>query len=114
MKIEDENTDGYYVVQWTSGPYTLQEDKVTKDYTLLVTAYTGEVVCDVVFLNLVTNEKYLLTRTSKGNGDTTVRLKQVLLPNTTIMKIYMNNKLPKRCNEKWAESWELWELKIMT
>ena len=24
---EDEDTDGYYIVTWTSSPYTLQEDE---------------------------------------------------------------------------------------
>ena len=27
MRTDDEQTDGYYVVQWKSEPYTLQEDK---------------------------------------------------------------------------------------
>ena len=27
MRTNDESTDGYYVLQWTSEPYTLQEDK---------------------------------------------------------------------------------------
>ena len=47
MKIDDESTDGYYIIQWTSGPCSLQEDKDTKDCTLLVTAYSVEVMCDV-------------------------------------------------------------------
>ena len=45
----DESTDGYYVIQWTNEAYTLQEVKEIKGYTPLVTAYAGEIVCDVVF-----------------------------------------------------------------
>ena len=26
-RIDDESTDGYYVIQWTSEPYILQKDK---------------------------------------------------------------------------------------
>ena len=27
MRTDDDSTDGYYILQWTSEPYTLQEDK---------------------------------------------------------------------------------------
>ena len=50
---DDESTDGYYVLQWKSEPYTLQEDKEMKGYTPQITAYAGEIVCEVVFLNHV-------------------------------------------------------------
>ena len=39
----------------------------------------------------------------KGVDDITARLKQVLLPNTTIMKIDKINILPKRCKKKEAK-----------
>ena len=58
MKTDDESTDGYYVVQWTSKPYTQQEDNGIKCYTPPVTAYTDEVVCDAVSLNYVPNTNY--------------------------------------------------------
>ena len=32
-----------------------------------------------------------------------MRLKQVLLPNTSMIKIDMNNKMPKGCNKKRAK-----------
>ena len=38
-----------------------------------------------------------------GDGDVTVRLKQVLLPNITMMKIDKINILPKRCKKKKAK-----------
>ena len=37
------------------------------------------------------------------DGDVTVRHKQVLLPNTTMIKIDKINILPKRCNKKEAK-----------
>ena len=37
-----------------------------------------------------------------GVGDVTVILKQVLLPNITMMKIDQINTLPKRCKKKGA------------
>ena len=75
MRIDCESTDAYYVVQWKSESYTLQEDKKRKGYTPLVTAYTGEIVCNVVILNPVPNIKYWLTSMNKGDGYITVRVK---------------------------------------
>ena len=87
IRTDDENTDGYYNLQWTSEPYTLQEDKEMQGYSPITIAYTGEIVCDVVFLNPVPNAKYWYIPVITGDGDITVRLKQVLLPNIIMMKI---------------------------
>ena len=38
-----------------------------------------------------------------GDGDVTVRLKQVLLPNITMMKVDKIKILPKRCKKKEAK-----------
>ena len=38
-----------------------------------------------------------------GDGDVTVRLKQVLLPNITMIEIDKINILPKRCKKKEAK-----------
>ena len=103
MRAYDESTTGYYGVQWKSEPYILQEDKEMNGYKPPVTAYAGKSVCDALFLNPIPNAKYWLTPMNQGNGDITVRLKQVLLPNITTIKIDKNNKLPKRCNKKQVE-----------
>ena len=42
-----------------------------------------------------------------GAGDATVRLKQVLLPNITMMKIYKINTLPKIFKKRKPHNWEL-------
>ena len=49
MKTDDESTNEYYVLQWKSEPYTLQEDKEMESYIPPITAYAGEIVCDDVF-----------------------------------------------------------------
>ena len=72
-------------------------------YTPTVTADAGEIVYDAIFLNPVYNTKYWYTPTKIGVGYITVRLiKQVLLPNITMMKIYKINTLLKRCKKKEA------------
>ena len=103
IRTNDESADGYYVLQWTTEPYTLQEDKEMQGYLPITTAYAGEIVCDAVFLNPVPNAKYWYTPMITGDGDVTVRLKQVLLPNITMIKIDKINILPKRCNKKEAK-----------
>ena len=62
MRIGDDSTDRYYIAQWTSEPYTLQEDKNKKCYTppVIVIAkkyttakdYRGLNVLDEKFQNL--------------------------------------------------------------
>ena len=87
IKTDDESADGYYVLQWVSEPYMLQKDKEMESYTPQITAYAGEIVCSAVFLNPVHFAKYWYTPIKTGVGDVTVRFNQVLLPNTTMMKI---------------------------
>ena len=55
MRTDDEISDGYYIIQWTSIIYTLQEDKEMKSYKSAITAYDGEIVYDAVFLNPASN-----------------------------------------------------------
>ena len=58
MRIDDEIIDGYYILQWISEPYTLQEDKEMEEYTPSTTAYIGESVYDAVIINPVHYAKY--------------------------------------------------------
>ena len=51
MITDFESTNGYYGLQQTSEPYTLQADNEMKGYTPLVTAYAGKIVCGAIFLN---------------------------------------------------------------
>ena len=74
-------------------------------YSPITTAYAGEIIYDAVFLNPVPNAKYWHIPMITGDGDITVRLKQVLLPNITMMKIDKINILPKRCKKKEAKKW---------
>ena len=74
IRIDDESTDGYYVLQWTSEPYTLQEDKEMEGFRPQITAYASEIVCDAVLLNPVYNAKYWYIPIKTGFGDVKVRL----------------------------------------
>ena len=58
IRTDNESTDGYYILPWTSEPYILQEDKEMKDSILQIIACAGEIMCDAIFLNHVHFEKY--------------------------------------------------------
>ena len=94
MRTDDKSTDGYYVLQWTSEPYTLQEDKEMEGYIPAITAYAGKIVYNAVFLNPVPNANYWYILMKTGVDDVTVILKEVLLPNIIMMKIDKINTLP--------------------
>ena len=99
MKIDDKSTEGYYIIQWTNEMYIPQEDKDMQGYKPTITAYAGEIMYDDVFLNPVPNSIYWFIPMNKGVGDVTVRLKQVLLPSITIMKIgkkYITKKMQQK------------------
>ena len=70
-----------------------------KYYIPPVIAYAGKIVSDVVFLKSVHNTKYWLILMNKEDGFIIGRLKHILLPNITMMKIEKKNKFPKRCNK---------------
>ena len=49
MRIDDEQTVGYYIVQWISEPYTQQENKFMGGYEPPIKSYAGEIVCNENF-----------------------------------------------------------------
>ena len=75
--------------------YIIQEDNEIEGYTLPITAYACEIVFDAAFLSSVSNAKFWYTPMKTGVGDVTVILKQVSLPNITMMKIDKIKPLPK-------------------
>ena len=100
IRTDDLDTYGYYIVEWDSNVYTAQDDIVIKGHTPPKYAYVGEMVCKVRFQNPVSKEKYWYTPMPEGEGDTTLRIRQVLMANIKLENISENNKLPKRCNKK--------------
>ena len=75
---EDEETSGYYLVEWKSEAYTLQEDTVLTEFDPPLELQAGELVVDATYLNKVPRAPLWYTR-SKLN--TTVLVKQVLAAN---------------------------------
>ena len=65
-------------------------------------AFTGDIICDVVFWNPVPNAIDQYTLMSKREGLIEIRLKQVLIIGVTMKMISDNNMLPNKCNTKYA------------
>ena len=55
MRINDEATQGHYLVKWITEPYTVQEDTVMMRVEPQQSAYAGEIICDAVLWNPVPN-----------------------------------------------------------
>ena len=96
----DPDADGYYVVQWTSDPYTLQDDLPLESGTFIP---GGEIVCDAIYLRKVPRAKqWYIPETSEAgeNVATTVRMKHVVAPYINVLEVSDENKLPNMCNKR--------------
>ena len=53
MRMDDEATQGYYLVKWITEPYTVQEDITMKRVEPQQTTFSGEIICNALFWNPV-------------------------------------------------------------
>ena len=78
-------------MKWITEPYTVQEDTVMMGVESQQSSFAGEIICDVVFRNLVPNAIDWYTPMSKREGLVMIRLQQVLITGVT-MKMIRDNK----------------------
>ena len=95
MRTDNPDTDGYYVFEWSSYVYTTQDDIVMKGYNSSEYAYTSEMVCKTRFWDPVIKAKYWYTPITEGEGDTILKMKQVLMTDIKLEKISEYIKLSK-------------------
>ena len=88
---EDEKTEGYYMVQWCSEPYTAQYDMELMDYKPPTIVPAGELICDAYWLNPVHKCKYWYTA---SHIKTVVIIKKVVASNVEMLPISDENPLP--------------------
>jgi hypothetical protein len=100
FSTEDEETSGYYIVEWTSEAYTLQEDTALTEFDPPLQLQAGELVVDATYLNPVPRAPLWYTRSQLN---TTVRVKQVLAVNLNMLDISDDNKVPRGCNKREVE-----------
>ena len=95
----DEDTSGYYLVQWTGVPYSLQEEVQLTEYNPAVTLGVGELVFDAKYLYAVPLAKQWFTWTPRDHT-TVVWMQQVFAAETPMAPIAPNKKLPNNCDRQ--------------
>jgi hypothetical protein len=97
---DDPDADGYYVVTWTSPPYTLQEDLRLEEYMPAIIIEKGELVCNALYWSKVRGARRWYVEELEST--TVVRVKQVVAPKVVLYEISVDNKLPNNCNKRAA------------
>jgi hypothetical protein len=100
FSTEDEETSGYYLVEWKSEAYTLQEDTVLTEFDPPLKLEAGELVADATYLNMVPRAPLWYT---PSESTTTVRVKQVLVAKLNMLSTSEGNKVPRGCNKREVE-----------
>jgi hypothetical protein len=99
---DDPDADGYYLVNWTSVPYTLQEEIELDEYTPPIRIAKGELVCDAAYWYKVPRAKLWYTRPRPGDATTTIRMRQVIAADMALSPISQTTPLPNSCDKRQA------------
>ena len=99
----DSATTGYYLVEWTSEPYTLQEDTELTEYEPPIRLKAGELVVEAEYFEIVPRTKLWYTRMPGPNNRTTVRVNFVVAADLSLSSISSSNKLPSHLSRKAKE-----------
>ena len=91
--------DGYYIVMWTSVPYTLQEDVELPEYTPAMKIKAGALVCDAEYYNKLPQGRLWYTPTKGEERKTLVRMVQVVAADLKLAPISATNALPSGMNK---------------
>ena len=98
----DMEADGYYVVQWTSDPYTLQADSILDEYDPPLLMRKGELVCDAKYFKKVPRARRWYTPTHGTTPGTVVRLQQVVASDIQMLET-TEAALPSTCDRRTAQ-----------
>ena len=96
---EDPDSDGYYLVRWTSTPYRLEEARNLTEYDPPILVPKGGLVADAVYFNQVPRAPRWYTAAAIS---TTVRLQQVIIADLTLFDEMEGSRLPNTCNKTEA------------
>ena len=91
---EDEATHGYYIVQWTLVPYTLQEE--------IDEFQEGELVCDATYCNPVGRARNWYTPGTTPEENALIRIQTVVVGSLDLLEPSEMVKLPQTCNRRKA------------
>jgi hypothetical protein len=100
FQTEDDNADGYYLVQFTSEPYTLQEATLLTEYEPPLQLEEGELVCEATYFEKVPRARFWYTPTEMT---TVLRVQQVVATKIELVEPSPTNPLPNTCKKRDAE-----------
>jgi hypothetical protein len=101
FQTDDPDADGYYLVEWTSVPYTVQDNVELTEYDPPIQIEKGELVCDGKYWNKVPRAKLWYTRPTEPLP-TVVRMQQVVSSKVELESISELNQLPHNCDRRTA------------
>jgi hypothetical protein len=101
FQTDDPDADGYYLVEWTSIPYTVQENVELTEYDPPIQIEKGELVCNGKYWNKVPQAKLWYTRPTEPLP-TVVRMQQVVSSKVELESISKMNQLPHTCDRRTA------------
>ena len=99
LATDDPDAKGYYVLQWTSNPYTLQDDTELTEYDPPEIVEKGTLVCEGNYLNKVPRAKDWYT---PSLVKAIARLQFVIDPNLFLEEESNVCKLPNNCDKRQA------------
>jgi hypothetical protein len=86
---EDQDFDGYYLVEWVREPRVLEEPMTLDEYDPPIHLPIGELVCDAIYLERIPGAKTWWYKTELA---VTVRLQQVLMTDLKLLPMSQQNK----------------------
>ena len=98
--IATEGPEGFYILKFTSAPYTQQEDAELTEYTPAIRVKAGELLSTAEYYNTVPGARGWYTPTEGAEKKTIVRVQQVVAPDLTLAPISETNKLPSGMSKK--------------
>ena len=95
FQTHDTTTSGYYIVQWTSTPYVLDEPYICHEYSPPQVIPEGTYVCRASFLNPMGPSSFWYHE-PPTTLPVMVKMKQVIHANLTFQEITPIHRLPQR------------------
>jgi hypothetical protein len=100
FRTEDKEADGYYVVVFTTEPYTLQEATLLTEYKPPLKLDEGELVCEAKYYTKVPRARFWYTPTEMKMM---VRVQTVVATDLELLEPSPTNPLPNTCKKRDAE-----------
>ena len=105
LLTDDPDSEGFYIVQWTSEPYVLQEDTKLTEYDPVVTLPAGTQVCNARYWLQVSGATSWYVADTAETGLTVVRMQHVVHSTVSLIKLSdEHNPAPPHLNARQRQA----------